>query len=56
MEACAQRIVDHERERIAIDRMLSQPGNNDREHLAAFRAAIASIRPRAACCGSCGRA
>ena len=40
MEACTQRIVDHERELIAIDRRLREPGNNDREQLAARRAEL----------------
>ena len=39
MQACAQRIVDHERELIAIDRMLREPGH-DREPLAARRAEL----------------
>ena len=39
MEACAQRIVDHERELIAIDRLLLQP-DADREPLAARRAEL----------------
>ena len=39
MEACAQRIVDHESELIAIDRLLLHP-DSDREPLAARRAEL----------------